>query len=195
MSAGPRQRSLGLLRDRAALLVVDVQEKLAAAMSPTAIGVLTRNVAILAEAARRFDMPVVLSEQYTRGLGPTIGGIASALAPLGDRLRRLEKLEFSVCESAAFASIYTELSRDQWIVTGMESHVCVYQTVRQLCERGASVHVVGDAVCSRSNDNWQVGLDLARQAGAIITSTEVVVFDLLVRAGGDDFKALSRLIR
>jgi nicotinamidase-related amidase len=77
----------------------------------------------------------------------------------------------------------------------MEAHVCVYQTVRGLVERGYQAHVVADAVSSRTEENWQIGLNLAERAGGIITSTEVAVFDLLGRAGTDDFKSLSKLIK
>ena len=86
--------------------------------------------------------------------------------------------------------------RRQWIVCGTEAHVCVYQTVRDLTKlTSASIHVVADAVCSRTKANWRIGLALAERAGAIATSTEVCVFDLLGRAGTDEFRALSKLIK
>jgi nicotinamidase-related amidase len=198
-TTGDANPSLTLEPARAALLIVDIQERLAAAMPDEARHRAEKNVAILAEAARRFELPVVISEQYPRGLGPTTAAVAEAVAALGPRAHRFEKVEFSACAAPAFAPVWTELGqdqgRDQWIVTGMETHVCVYQTVRELCARGAAVHVVGDAVASRTTSNWHVGLELVSRAGAVVTSTEVVVFDLLGRAGSDDFKALSRLIR
>jgi nicotinamidase-related amidase len=95
----------------------------------------------------------------------------------------------------AFAALAPRLGRDQWIVTGMEAHVCVYQSVRDLALRGAAVHVAADAVCSRTKANWRIGLGLAARAGGIPTSTEVCVFDLLERAGGDEFRALSKAIK
>jgi nicotinamidase-related amidase len=188
-------KALALEADRAALLIIDIQERLAAAMPDEARERAERNVAILAEAARRMDIPVVVSEQYPRGLGPTTRAVAEAVASLGDRVHRLEKLEFSVCDAPAFTPIWNQLRREQWIVAGMEAHVCVYQSVRHLCERGATVHVPSDAVTSRTEANHRIGLDLIQRAGAIPTSTEVVVFDLLRRAGTDDFKALSKLIK
>jgi len=180
---------------RAALLIIDVQERLAAAMPPDAMERLVRSVNILAETARRLALPVVLSEQYPKGLGPTIQPIEQALAPLGDQVRRVEKVEFSVCGNADFQSLWPTLGRDQWLVAGMEAHVCVWQSVRDLRGRGARVHVLADAVVSRGDENRRLGLGLAERVGALASSTEVVVFDLLGKAGSDDFKALSKLIR
>lgn len=187
---------------RTSLLIIDVQDRLAAAIPEDARARLERNVVILCEAARRFEIPVVLSEQYPKGLGATIGAVQAAVEAVGgpDRhAHRLEKLEFSVCDHAAFAPLVGAggplSGRDQWIVTGMETHVCVWQTVRGLRRRGASVHVATDAVASRTQDSWATGLELMRAAGAVLTSTETIVFDLLQRAGGDDFKALSKLIK
>jgi len=184
---------LTLSRDRAALLVVDIQERLCPAMPPDALEHLIRNTRIAIEAARRLRIPVVVSEQYPKGLGRTVAPIAEALETASPR--RFEKMAFSACATAEFAAIYPELGRDQWLVCGMETHVCVWQTVRDLRGRGAGVHVLADAVSSRTDGNWRVGLDLARAAGAIVSSTETAVFDLLREAGGEDFKALSKLIK
>jgi nicotinamidase-related amidase len=180
---------------RAAVLIVDVQEKLAAAMPGDALERLVRNVGILAESARRFGVPVVVSEQYPKGLGRTLPAIEEALAPLGELVRRFEKVEFSVDGNATFQTIRRGLGRDQWLVAGMEAHVCVWQSVRDLRNHGDQVHVLADAVTSRSDENRRIGLGLAGQVDAIVSSTEVVVFDLLGKAGSDDFKALSKLIR
>lgn len=180
---------------RAALLIVDVQERLVAAMSEEQVPVLERNLAILCELARRFDLPVVVSQQYPKGLGQTVANVDSVLSQLGDNVHRFDKVEFSVCDHAAFAPIYEQLGRDQWIVTGMEAHVCVYQSARGLIARGATVHVPRETALSRHEANRQTGFALMERAGAVITSTEVVVFDILKRAGGDDFKAMSRLVR
>jgi nicotinamidase-related amidase len=188
---------LALSPRRAALLVIDIQERLAPAMPDDVRARVERNAAVLIEAARRIEIPVIASEQYPKGLGRTVPSLAAAL-DAGGPVDRLEKVEFSVCDAAAFAPLASKLAaagRDQWIVTGMECHVCVWQTVRGLRGRGGAVHVVADAVSSRTKANWRLGLELARAAGAVVTSTETVVFDLLGRAGTDDFKALSRLIK
>ena len=170
---------------RAALLVIDIQERLMPAM-PVEVGAqLVKNVKILIEAATRFELPIVVSQQYPKGLGATVPELAAVIPASA---HRFDKVEFSAATGAPL------VGRDQWIVTGMESHVCVYQSVRDLVGKGA-VHVVADAVASRTKQNWRTGLDLMQRLGAIITTTEVCVFDLLERAGTDNFKALSKAIK
>ncbi len=189
--------SMSLSPERAVLVVIDIQERLAAAMEPSALEAVESNVAILVELSRRLGIPIVATEQYPRGLGPTREPVARALASVEAGVHRFEKLEFSVCQCEAFSKAYAALgdARTQWVVAGMETHVCVYQSARDLRARGAIVHVPHDAVISRREDNRRVGLDLMARAGAVITSTEAVVFDALGRAGSDDFKAMSRLVR
>ena len=183
-----------LSRSRAALLLIDFQDRLAAAMPPDIVAQITRNARILIEAARRLGLPIVATQQYPKGLGATIAPIEEALAGASE-LHRFDKVEFAATGCAAVGALLPKLARDQWIVTGMETHVCVYQSVRGLVARGAAVHVPIDAVASRTRDNREVGLALVERAGGVRTSTETVVFDLLGRAGGDDFKALSKLIK
>lgn len=186
----------GLSASRAALLVIDIQEKLVPAMPPDAVERVLRGTTVLLEAARRMKLPVVVTEQYAKGLGPTVAALSGPIDALDPaQLHRFEKMEFSSAGTAEFAQLYPKLGRDQWILVGMETHVCVLQTARDLRRRGATVHVVGDAVSSRTKANYRVGLSQMRKMGAVQTSLEVVVFDLLKRAGGDDFKALSKLIR
>ena len=194
---GMKAEGMQVTPARAALLVVDIQERLAAAMPAEAMAACEKNTLILIELARRLGLPVVASEQYPRGLGPTVPALAAALARAegGLDVHRLEKLEFATVEAPGFAALSERLGRQQWIVVGMESHVCVWQTVRGLLGRGAEVQVPADAVCSRTADNRATGLRLMERAGAVVTSTEAVVFDALGRAGTDEFKALSRLIK
>lgn len=189
---------LALSRHRAALLVVDIQERLVPAMPAEVAARVVKNTSILIDAAAALGLPIVASQQYPRGLGATLPAIEDALAAAGAagaELRRFDKLEFSAAAAPEFAALAPKLGRDQWIVTGMEAHVCVYQSARDLALRGMAVHVVADAVCSRTKTNWRTGLGLAERAGAIATSTEVCVFDLLGRAGTDEFRALSRAIK
>jgi nicotinamidase-related amidase len=184
----------GLSRDRAALFVVDIQDKLIPAMTEAAVAEVTRNSKLLILAARTLGLPIVVSEQYPRGLGHTTAAIREALEG-ADGVHLYEKLEFSGAGAPAFAALAPRLRRDQWIVCGMETHVCVYQTARDLVARGYAAHVCADAVCSRAVKNYELGLGLMARAGAVITSTEATIFDLLGRAGSDEFRTLSKAIR
>lgn len=185
---------LALAPDDVALLVIDVQERLIAAMPDAARAAVERNLITLAAAAERFALPVIISEQYPRGLGRTTPSVAGAFEPVKG-VCTFEKVEFALTQAPAWREAVGDQPRRTWIVTGMETHVCVFQTVRALREAGNTVHVVQDAVASRTDANWQNGLDLCERAGAIVTNTETVVFDLLGKAGTDDFKILSRLIK
>jgi nicotinamidase-related amidase len=186
---------LRLDRARAAFLIVDFQERLAAAMAPGDVVLCERNILTILAAARRLEVPVVVSEQYPRGLGRTLPALRAALEEPGTKVERLEKVEFSCTDAPPFAELYGRLGRDQWIVAGMEAHICVYQTARGLLEKGARVHVPSDAVISRAPANMHVGLSLIERAGGVVTCTETVIFDLLRRAGTDEFRALSALVK
>jgi len=137
-------------------------------------------------------LPVVVSQQYPKGLGPTVAALESIIPPTA---HRFDKVEFSAASGLPPQLIGAKDGRDQWIVCGMETHICVYQTARGLVDRGFQVHVASDAACSRTKQNWKVGKKLIEGAGAVITSTETVVFDLLGRAGTEEFKALSKAIK
>lgn len=193
-----------LLPARACLLVIDIQERLVPAMPPESAERVIKNTSILINAAATFALPIVVSQQYPKGLGPTVAPVADALADAeqrGSAVHRFDKVEFSAAQWSGFHDLPPAqltgalMAREQWIVTGMEAHVCVYQTVRDLVGPACAVHVVSDAVSSRTKANWRIGLDLMRETGARITSTEVVVFDLLKKAGTEQFKALSKTIK
>ncbi len=183
-----------LSRTRAALMIVDFQERLATAMPEEILADVLRDTAILIQAARRLALPVVVSRQYPKGLGNTLPVVEEGLAGYAD-VHRFDKLEFSAAAAPELAALFPKLARDQWIVCGMEAHVCVYQTARGLIARGYQVHVPADAICSRATSNWKIAQGLLERAGAIVTSTEATVFDLLERAGSEDFKALSKVIK
>lgn len=182
-------------RRRAALLVVDLQDRLMPAMPAAVAAQVVHHGAILIAAAGRLGVPIVVTQQYPKGLGPTVPAIEAALASCGGVIHRLDKLEFSAVAAPAFAPIAGALGRDQWIVCGMETHVCVYQTIADLRARGQAVHLAVDAASSRTKANWKIGQALAAGTGAALSSTEACVFDLLRHAGDDDFKALARLIK
>lgn len=182
--------ALSLDRGKAFLLVVDVQDRLAAAMPGAALVELEKNAAVLIRAARRLGLPVVATEQYPKGLGRTLPALRELLpdAPM-------EKLEFSCAAARPVARRIAATGRRQVIVAGMEAHVCVFQTVRDLLADGFSVFLVQDAVISRTEGNRGVGLRLCEKAGATLTSTEAVLFDLLGVAGTPEFKELAPLIK
>jgi nicotinamidase-related amidase len=179
---------LALDRDDALLLVVDVQEKLAAAMDGREQ--MEKNIAVLIRAARRLGVPIVATEQYRKGLGPTVASLRELLGE-----EPMEKMEFSCGASKPIAKKIVTSGRKQVIVAGMETHVCVFQTVRDLLSGEFAVFVVEDAVLSRTAANRSTGLRLCERAGATLTSTETVLFDLLGVAGTPEFKELAPLIK
>ena len=184
----------GLSRSRAALLVIDIQDRLLPAMPVDDAARMVRNAVLLIQAADQLGLPIVASQQYPRGLGPTVAAIEAALAA-ARLVYRFDKLEFSTAAAPPFAALAGALGRDQWVVCGMETHVCVYQTVRDLVARGWAVHVCADAVCSRTPLNWELGLGLLQRAGAIVSSAEACVFDLLGLAGTEEFRALAKVLK
>jgi nicotinamidase-related amidase len=177
-------------RNAAVLVVIDVQEKLCKAMDSAVLPTLTGNISILLETAETLAIPVLATEQYTRGLGETLPEIRGKLATPA-----MEKISFSCCGEQTFLDRLSDLQRPQVIITGMETHVCVLQTVLELLDKGYQVHVVNDAVLSRKKGNTKTGLAIAEAAGAVITSTEAAMFQLLRVAGTEEFKRLSKLVR
>ncbi|MGE0328083.1 MAG: isochorismatase family protein [Polyangiaceae bacterium] len=176
-----------------AVVIVDIQERLAAAMPEGQLSQVVRSARILAEGARLLGAPVFLTEQYPKGLGPTLASVNEALD--GSDVSRFEKLCFSAWDADGFGEGLERSKVRAAVVIGMESHVCVYQTVRDLAQRGLEVHVPIDGVSSRRDDHQATGIALCERSGAISTTTETVVFDWLGQAGGDAFKQLSKLIR
>lgn len=177
--------------DKAVLVVIDVQEKLCVAMDHKVLGKLVKNIGILLETASELNVPVVVTEQYVKGLGATLPELKekAMTAPC------FEKMSFSCCGSRDFVEQLTASGRTQVIITGMETHVCVLQTVIELRDAGFEVHLVKDAVMSRSKQNWQTAIEAMVLTGAVPTCTESVLFQLLKVAGTDSFKKLSKLVR
>ena len=173
------------------LVVVDVQERLFNAMDAERRDDMVANVKILVSAARRLDVPVLVTEQYPRGLGRTLPELR---ALLGDT-PPFEKTAFSCCGADGFMDRMRALGADHVILTGIEAHVCVLLTALDLLTRGLRVSIVADAVCSRRPANLEIGLGQARQASAVVTATETVVFQLLGGADSDAFRELSKLLR
>lgn len=180
---------------RAALAVIDVQQRLAAAMPEEVLRASLRQMVSIMECARLMDLPCVVTEQYRKGLGTTLPMVAEALSKFDPEPTFVEKMDFSCMAVEEFRQWVLGTGRQQFIVMGIETHVCVFQTARDLTAEGYTVHVPRDTTMSRTRANWQVGLELMDRAGAVVTSAETVIFDLLGRAGTDQFKVMSKLVK
>ena len=176
-------------KEDALLAVIDVQEKLFAVMDQQEK--MVKNIGTLIQTAQRLHLPIVVTEQYPEGLGPTI----PALRQLLGEEQPFAKLVFSCWRAEPFWVRLTDLGRKTVILTGMEAHICVLQTALDLLQAGFSVHVPVDAVCSRSKEHWKVAIEQLQMAGAVITCAETVAFELLQEAGTEDFRVLSKLFR
>jgi nicotinamidase-related amidase len=176
-----------------ALVVVDVQEKLVPTIPAEQMEQLLRATRMLVAAARELGAPVVATEQYPKGLGHTISPLREILGEAG--VAPVEKLTFSACNEPRFLQAMKDVGAESAVVLGMETHICVFQTVRDLCARGMRVDVPIDGVASRREDHRRVGLDLCEKAGAVITTAETILFDWMVQSGTDTFKKLSKLVR
>lgn len=193
-----RRKSVKMLPERfllgradAVLLIVDIQEKLAAVMEDGIREKVIANTLRLTEAAKVLFVPAVLTEQYPKGLGPSVDQVKSSLPGIVPII----KLTFDCCGEPSFLKTIQDMGKEKIILAGMETHICVLQTCLGLLGSGFHVHVVSDACCSRKKENHRTGIEFMRTAGAVITSVETALFQLAVRAGTDEFKALSRLIK
>lgn len=184
-------KPLRLDRDRTCVLLIDWQQRLCQAMDPDEVEETTRWVRILLEGARALGLPVVVTEQYPKGLGSTL----EELQPSLEGIEPIPKVEFSALANSEAAAALEATGRDQVLVAGMEAHICVYQTVLDLVDSGRTVHVMQDATLSRGAEDYGCGLALSEAAGAVISTVETALFQLLGKAGGDAFKTISRLIR
>jgi nicotinamidase-related amidase len=172
--------------DHCALLVVDIQERLLPPIFNRES--LVKNAKLLIRLAKSLSIPVLLSTQYNKGLGPTVPDVASLL----EDARTIDKVEFGCFGSELFRSAIKSLPghRNTLLVCGMETHICVMQTALGALNEGYLVHVASDAVGSRTESNWKIGLDRMRDAGAVISSTEMMLYELLRCSGTVQFKEL-----
>ncbi|MBI4965869.1 MAG: hydrolase [Desulfomonile tiedjei] len=171
------------------LVLVDVQEKLARAMHEK--DALLESTVKLIQGAKVLGLPIMMTEQNPKGLGNTVPEVAELLSDL----RPVTKLSFSCCGEIRFMEQLEELNRKQALVAGIESHVCVYQTVMDLVNLGYDVQVVADAVASRTAENKAIGLERCKELGASITSTETALFELLRVAEGEKFKQMLKVVK
>ncbi len=178
-----------LSADRSVLIVIDVQERLAPAMHE--LQRFLSNTEILMRAAARLGVPMILTEQYPKGLGPTLPAIAG-LAP-EDAI--VEKISFSAAGSGEFDQRFAVLDRQEPVICGIEAHVCVLQTALNLNELGYRTSLVRDATTSRRPESAEAACDRAIRNGVDLVTTEMVVFEWMRQAGTPEFKELSALIR
>jgi nicotinamidase-related amidase len=175
---------------QAALVIIDMQESFRAAISDFAE--VAARCALVAHAAQLLGLPVVVTEQYPKGLGRTAGEIRAVL-PEG--LEPVEKTAFSSCGAQEFVARLDSTAARQVLVCGIEAHICVNQTAHDLLARGFQVHLLSDCITARSEQNRRAGLDKMRHSGALPSSTEMALFELMRDARHEQFKAIQRLIK
>lgn len=178
-----------LKSDKAALIIIDVQTKLLAVMHDYPL--LLENLKKFVQAAGVLNMPIILTEQYPQGLGPTHPEIAQ-LIPL---VKPIDKTAFSCCLEENFINALRQLNREQLIVCGIEAHVCIYQTCRDLLEKKYEVHLLTDAIDSRRPENKQLAIQKLTHLGVNLSSVEMALFELLRDAQHPAFKTISRIVK
>jgi nicotinamidase-related amidase len=180
-----------LVADQCALIVVDIQEKLLPPIFNKEA--LVKNSQLLIRLAKILDLPIIVTTQYSKGLGPTVPEIASLL----EGIAAFDKLEFSCFGSDQFRSRLKALpgNRNTVLLCGMEAHICVMQTALGALNEGYLVHVASDAVGSRAEWNWKIGLERMKSAGAVISSTEMMMYELLRCSGTTQFKELLQYLK
>lgn len=176
--------------ERSVLAVVDIQERLLPPIFNKEL--LVKNSALLIRLAKILSIPILVSTQYQHGLGATVAEIASLLAEVRPDVQPIDKLEFNCFGSDLFRAALKAQpgQRNTLLLCGMEAHICVMQTSLGALNDGYLVHVAADAVGSRAESNWKIGLDRMRAAGAIVSSTEMMMYELLRCSGTPEFKEL-----
>ena len=174
------------------LLIIDLQERLASAMPADEWATVEKHSARLLQAASVLEIPVLISEQYPRGLGPTADDIKNSA---GELSQLIEKTHFSCCQNNDYKQKLISNNRPQLVICGMETHVCVLQTAFDAIDSGFEVFIVADAVCSRTHDHKHNALQRLQQAGVIISNHESVMFEWLRDAKHPQFKFISGLLK
>jgi nicotinamidase-related amidase len=174
----------------AAVVLIDWQEKLAGAMEPALEAERRRRAAALLGGAQALGLPILATEQYPRGLGPTVPELAALLGR-----SPWEKRAFACTDVPPFVEALGATGRRQVLLAGMEAHICVLQTARGLVSLGYDVRICRDAAMSRRPDDFEVALESWREVGARVTSVEAALFEMLGCAEGEAWKSISRLVR
>lgn len=178
-----------IVRAKAALAVIDIQERLLPAIFEGERVV--QNTLRLIKGARALQIPLLVTEQYKKGLGATTPEIAAEIAGF----TQMEKIAFSACGAADFEEALKAKKVSDVILCGIEAHVCVSQTCLDLMDNGFRVFVVADAISSRTAANQRIGIERMRDAGAVIVSAEMILFELLEKAGTEEFKQILTLVK
>ena len=174
------------------LLIIDIQERLASAMPADILENVIKNNNVLLTAAKELDIPIIHSEQYPKGLGNTVAAIAEHFPETNSAVT---KTSFSCSNAEGFNNLVAKHKRQQIIITGIESHICVLQSALLLQRAGYAVYVLEDAICSRKKLNHKNAIERLRQSGVVISTVESVVFEWLSDAMHPKFKILSKLIK
>ena len=183
-------------RDDAVLVIVDEQERLTAVMDRRD-AVVSASVRLVRTAAL-LRVPIVVTRQYPRGLGemdPALSEALEAARAGGASVASIDKVAFDCFGEPAFSETLSRSSRRQMLLAGMETHICVTQTALSALRLGFDAHVVGDACCSRSLASHESALERMRAAGAVITTTESVMYELVGEAATDEFRALLAIVK
>jgi nicotinamidase-related amidase len=176
------------------LAVIDIQEKLLPPIYEKER--LVRNAALLVRLANILSLPVIVSTQYEKGLGQTVAEISVLLDAANSNARPIDKLEFGCFGNGEYCSAVGKLSnRTTLLLCGMESHICVAQTALGALNQGLNVHVAADAVSSRTELNWKLGLNRMQAAGAVLSSTEMMIYELLGKSGTPAFKEMLKYLK
>jgi len=175
--------------EKCCLVVVDVQGKLAQLMYERQA--LFSNIQILIKSAKILNIPILWAQQCPENLGPTVPEIAELLA----ENEPVNKSAFSCCGDDRFNARLNALTREQVVLCGIETHVCIYQTANDMLRKGFDVNVVADAVSSRTAENKQIGINRMTAEGAKIVSVEMALFELLKNAEHPQFRQVARLIK
>ena len=178
-----------ILKEYSVALIIDIQERLFPFIYENEK--LVKNISILIEGLKALSIPILVTEQYVKGLGPTVAPVAVHI----EGIKRTEKMCFSCCDEPRIAEAIAVAGKDYIIIAGIESHVCVLQTVIDLKHNGYHPVVVEDCISSRRENDKKIAIDRMRLEGAMITTYESILFELLRYSGTDEFKAISRLVK
>jgi nicotinamidase-related amidase len=179
-----------LTRDGAVLVIFEMQERLVPAVHERKM--VLNNIINMAAAAKILKIPIILTEQYPKGLGATVPELVEVL---GEDVKSIEKLSFSAFGSEEFKKRLDELKAKTLILCGLECHICINQTALDGVQEGFMVHVLADGVSSRTKENLEIGLEKIRQGGGIVTTTEMALYELMEVAKTEEFNSVLKVLR